>query len=77
MTWRTNPQRARLRRYVLVRDRGVCWLCGLGGATTVDHIVPQSRGGSDHPSNLAAAHARCNYSRGDGPPHAPFTTRRY
>lgn len=37
----------------------------LGGfATTIDHLVCQSFGGSDHPSNLLLAHARCNSSRG-------------
>lgn len=76
-SWTRNPKRQRLRVMVLTRDRGVCWLCGLNGATTVDHIVPRSHGGSDDPSNLAAAHAGCNYSRGNRPPAVPFTSRGY
>lgn len=75
--WVKNPQRARIRSYVLRRDRGVCWLCGGTGATTVDHIVPQSLGGTDDPSNLAAAHAGCNFARGNRPPPSPFTSRGY
>jgi hypothetical protein len=38
-----------------------------GRATTVDHIVPQSHGGDDHPDNLLLAHADCNSSRGTRP----------
>jgi hypothetical protein len=38
-----------------------------GLTTTVDHIVPQSHGGDDHPDNLLLAHAACNSSRGTRP----------
>lgn len=34
-------------------------------APTLDHIVPQSHGGGDDPSNLRAAHAYCNSARGN------------
>lgn len=33
-------------------------------ATTVDHIIPKRLGGTDHPSNLRAACAPCNYRGG-------------
>ena len=33
-------------------------------AATVDHLVPQSRGGDDHHDNLLPAHLGCNASRG-------------
>ncbi len=56
-----------MRKVVLMRDRGVCWLCGEPGARTVDHVVPLSRGGALlDPANLRAAHGRCNSSRGAG-----------
>lgn len=42
-----------------------CHLCLKPGATTADHIVPRSKGGSDAISNLRPAHGRCNYRRGD------------
>lgn len=32
---------------------------------TVDHVVPKSKGGSDHVSNLVIAHMRCNTIKGD------------
>ncbi|HEY6038723.1 MAG TPA: HNH endonuclease [Kofleriaceae bacterium] len=34
------------------------------GAATVEHIVPQTRGGSDDVENLAVACARCNTEKG-------------
>jgi 5-methylcytosine-specific restriction endonuclease McrA len=49
---------------VLERDGGVCHLCGVGGATTVDHIVPAHLGGTDDLSNLAASHGVCNSRKG-------------
>lgn len=32
---------------------------------TLDHVVPQAKGGSNDPSNLVAACARCNHAKGD------------
>jgi 5-methylcytosine-specific restriction endonuclease McrA len=75
--WNRNPRRDALRRIVLARDRGICHLCGIRGATTVDHLVPRSAGGTDDPANLAAAHASCNYRRGAQPLTAPQTSRTY
>jgi 5-methylcytosine-specific restriction endonuclease McrA len=53
-----------LRAFVIARDRGVCHLCGKQGANTADHLIPISRGGTDSPHNLRAAHRRCNLVRG-------------
>ena len=46
------------RQHVLRRDRGICYLCGQPGATQVDHKTPHHQGGTDHPDNLGAIHAR-------------------
>ena len=55
----------------------VCHLCGQPGATTVDHIVPVSRGGSMFdPRNLAPAHSSCNYSKGKRLGVGPLETSR-
>ncbi len=44
----------------------VCWLCGLPGATTADHIIPRSQGGAVYDlQNLGPAHKKCNESRGN------------
>jgi 5-methylcytosine-specific restriction endonuclease McrA len=42
-----------------------CWLCGKDGADSADHVLPRSRGGSDHIDNLRPAHRRCNSGRGN------------
>jgi 5-methylcytosine-specific restriction endonuclease McrA len=49
---------------VLARDEYVCWICGLGNANTVDHVVRRRDGGTNDPDNLRAAHRSCNSKRG-------------
>lgn len=45
-----------------------CWLCGLPGANTADHVIPRSLGGAVYDlANLAPAHKRCNEARGNRP----------
>lgn len=58
------------------RQRGKCHLCGEPmnlsqdqnnpDRATADHIVPKSHGGPVK-GNIAAAHAKCNYARGNKP----------
>lgn len=44
----------------------VCWLCGLPGSNSADHIIPISKGGAVFDLlNLGPSHRRCNYSRGN------------
>ena len=50
-----------------------CHYCGTL-ATTVDHVIPKSRGGTDALSNLVPACARCNYSKRDRPAPRPVGT---
>jgi 5-methylcytosine-specific restriction endonuclease McrA len=38
----------------------------------LDHIVPTSLGGSDHPGNLQVTHAACNMRKGDKTPHRAY-----
>jgi 5-methylcytosine-specific restriction endonuclease McrA len=46
----------------------VCWLCDRAGATTADHIIPRTLGGSDDvETNLRPAHKLCNQLRGRQP----------
>lgn len=52
------------RRAVLRRDGHRCAYCG-GGADTVDHVVPRSRGGRHSWENVVAACRRCNSRKGD------------
>ena len=53
-----------LRKAILKRDDYTCAYCGQE-ATTVDHIIPISKGGVDHESNLTSACATCNYGKKD------------
>lgn len=56
------------RRGVLRRDHQRCAYCD-GAASTVDHVIPRSRGGADSWENLVACCLRCNNSKGDRTPH--------
>lgn len=63
------------RSAIYERDGWTCQLCFLpvlqgldpldNGAPTLDHIVPQSQGGSHDPGNLQLAHRWCNSMRRD------------
>jgi 5-methylcytosine-specific restriction endonuclease McrA len=80
----TDPRRAhthsryrRLRTAMLATD-DTCWLCGRGGADTLDHVIPVSAAPqlASDPGNLRPAHESCNKSRGNGPPPIRQTTSR-
>lgn len=55
------------RRGVLRRDEHQCGYCG-AHATTIDHVMPRSRGGKDTWENLIACCQRCNNVKGDRTP---------
>jgi 5-methylcytosine-specific restriction protein A len=56
-----------VRKRILRRDQGVCYVCGKPGANQVDHIKPTSQGGDDGDANLSAIH--------EYPCHAEKTAR--
>jgi len=47
----------------MMRDASTCQYCG-SAATTLDHVMPVSRGGAWSFSNLVAACSRCNAKKG-------------
>ena len=59
-----------IRRYVLQRDNWTCQYCWRsfanasrsqrGKQLSVDHMIPDCRGGTDDEANLVAACTRCN-----------------
>jgi 5-methylcytosine-specific restriction endonuclease McrA len=55
------------RRGVLRRDGQRCAYC-LGHASTIDHVIPRSRGGGDAWDNLVACCLKCNNAKGDKTP---------
>jgi 5-methylcytosine-specific restriction endonuclease McrA len=56
------------RKGVLARDGHRCVYCG-AAATSLDHVVPKSRGGEHSWENVVAACGRCNHTKADRPLH--------
>lgn len=52
------------RKGVFARDGGRCAYCS-GPATSIDHVVPRSRGGAHIWDNVVAACRRCNHIKAD------------
>lgn len=63
--WRGPGLSAKVRAEVLRRDGFKCSYCGTeDGPFDIDHVKPVALGGSDDLSNLTAACATCNRSKG-------------
>ena len=61
------PYRAHVpltRKAVFARDGGRCVYCG-AAATSLDHVVPRSRGGTHTWDNVVSACRRCNHIKAD------------
>ena len=52
------------RKAVFARDGGRCVYCG-AAATSLDHVVPKSRGGTHTWDNVVSACGRCNHAKAD------------
>jgi 5-methylcytosine-specific restriction endonuclease McrA len=52
------------RKAVFARDGGRCVYCG-AAATSLDHVVPKSRGGEHSWDNVVSACGRCNHVKAD------------
>lgn len=59
---------AQMRSFVFRRDGSRCRYCGSARKLTLDHVVPQAKGGTDHPSNLVACCGDCNDAKGNMSP---------
>lgn len=63
------------RAFLFRKQGGLCALCGgpmrpngdEPDSITLDHVLPRSRGGSNHINNLQGAHKLCNTRRGNRP----------
>jgi 5-methylcytosine-specific restriction endonuclease McrA len=65
--WRFSAGPAWSRRGLMARDGHRCGYCG-DPASTVDHILPRSRGGKNTWRNTVAACGDCNQRKGDRTP---------
>lgn len=65
--WRYSAGPAWSRPGVMARDRHRCGYCD-GPASTVDHVLPRSRGGRNTWTNTIAACDPCNQRKGDRTP---------
>jgi 5-methylcytosine-specific restriction endonuclease McrA len=65
--WRYSSGPAWSRQGVMRRDGRRCGYCGRE-ATTIDHVVPRSRGGRNSWLNTVAACGGCNQRKGDRTP---------
>jgi 5-methylcytosine-specific restriction endonuclease McrA len=65
--WRHTAGPTWTRAGVLERDNKTCGYCGKQ-ASTVDHILPRSRGGRNAWKNTVAACDRCNQRKADRTP---------
>lgn len=73
----TSRRNRAMRRAILATSPPICHLCTkpidltLSGnhreGPTLDHLVCQNDGGTDHPSNLKPAHQHCNSRRRNAP----------
>src|SRR3954467_8763147 len=65
--WRFSRGPTWSRAGVHLRDRRRCAYCGTT-ATTIDHVLPRSRGGGNSWLNTVAACGPCNQRKGDRTP---------
>jgi len=51
-----------IKSYIIAREHGKCQLCGkeYKNGWHIHHIIPQSKGGTDKPDNLALLHKNCH-----------------
>lgn len=65
------------KRYRKIKERlyarsNLCYRCGKVieniSEVTIDHIIPRSKGGLDHPNNYAISHGACNWRAGNDMP---------
>ena len=59
--------RANLRGYILTRDNSKCIYCGSKDTLELDHVIPESKGGSDRHWNRIATCRECNRSKDNAP----------
>lgn len=65
------------RKRIFKRDNYECCYCGSKRNLTIDHIIPKSRGGSNHWDNLVTSCSRCNSNKDNMTPEEAGLKMRY
>lgn len=60
----SNRRLTKQQEIAFSRDGGRCHYCNVGGAMTIDHVVPRSMGGGNSADNIVLACKSCNSSKG-------------
>ena len=69
--WLTSERKRRKIPWLIARYGDECFYCGVTftetgkRARTLDHMIPLSRGGTNHKINLVLCCSRCNGLKGD------------
>lgn len=56
------------KRNIFIRDGFTCQYCGSNVRLTIDHVIPQKRGGKNSWDNLVTCCWKCNNKKGDKRP---------
>ena len=59
------------RKNIFIRDKGKCQYCNKNlsyNSSTIDHVIPRSKGGSSMWNNLVLCCGPCNIKKGNGAP---------
>lgn len=54
-----------VREYIYARDKYRCTYCGSNEDLTIDHVIPLSKGGRNHKTNMTTACKPCNAAKAD------------
>jgi len=63
----SGAKKERVKTALLENQRGLCAYCGKRitiSNSTIDHIIPQCKGGTWAKTNLALSHKYCNHLKG-------------
>lgn len=64
LTAKKHGASRRLAAIILERDGYACRHCATGEDLTIDHVIPESRGGTREPENMQTLCRRCNSRKG-------------
>ena len=64
LTFRSTDAKRMWRESIKARDGYKCVYCGSTEELTIDHVVPQCKGGSTNSSNCVTACRSCNQAKG-------------